>query len=768
MSALPRRPVRTAVIACWLLLLLAGGLYCFQRGVHDNAFESNILSLLPDSVTGQPFATDAVERRFVILVSHPDRNRGLALAQSLQADLARDPLFTSGAGALPALSQFSEVFAPYRHQLLAAGQRSALQTASTEALTATVLDELYAPVTTTFRLYPFADDPLNLGGNWLQSVFPDLSRYRGTTLPALDADGKRWHLVFGEVLGSPFSLDGQEHLANIVDALRASDADVELLQSGLIFHAGAASRIARFEISLIGNGSLLGIVLLVLFVFRSGSALGAIGFTLLSSFVVALSSTFLVFGKVHLITVAFGSTLLGLAVDYALHFLVKQRTLGDPLLAGRHIRRGLLISAGSTSLALLLQLFSPFPGLRQFAVFVCAGLVGACIAIAVLAFTRAPVAPAPLRAGQTLFTRHILPGYQRLAVQRSRILALTLLCCAVLGALLVWRGSNDSLRQLNTSSPALLASEQQAQALLQGPDTQRYLQIRGNNIEQVLQREHALLRLLARDAGVPPPFALSTLVPPRSTQQEDFALVAERIYGADGIMASVCARLSTSCTQWPPLSPEPTDYLLPQQVPADIAALYPPLASATDTMTNVLLRQGTVLDTSTLDALRQLPGVTYVDQVDNLTTILARYRIGTTLLLAGFLLCLLPALRIIYGGRALFMLCGVLLSVLVGIAAGATEGLTLFHVLALLLVAGLTVDACVFYQELGFSHETWLAATLAALTSLLAFGLLSFSKVPPLHYFGNVVFYGLLCGWLVTPLFFHLAVAKTPASTREP
>src|SRR5690606_5499688 len=90
------------------------------------------------------------------------------------------------------------------------------------------------------------------------------------------------------------------------------------------------------------------------------------------------------------------------------------------------------------------------------------------------------------------------------------------------------------------------------------------------------------------------------------------------------------------------------------------------------------------------------------------------------------------------------------------------EGITLFHTMALLLVIGIGLDTAVFYTEVGFNEESWLASSLACSTSILAFGLLSLSAVPVLHQFGVIILGGILAAWLLTPLFFRpMAIAPS-------
>ena len=96
------------------------------------------------------------------------------------------------------------------------------------------------------------------------------------------------------------------------------------------------------------------------------------------------------------------------------------------------------------------------------------------------------------------------------------------------------------------------------------------------------------------------------------------------------------------------------------------------------------------------------------------------------------------------------------------LAAGITVGLLgllghtfhLLHWLALLLVLGMGVDYAIFLAESDPASEpiTLLALTLAAVTTILSFGLLSFSSQAALKAIGFTTFLGIFCAWLLAPL----------------
>jgi predicted exporter len=80
------------------------------------------------------------------------------------------------------------------------------------------------------------------------------------------------------------------------------------------------------------------------------------------------------------------------------------------------------------------------------------------------------------------------------------------------------------------------------------------------------------------------------------------------------------------------------------------------------------------------------------------------------------------------------------------------QGINLFHMMALILVLGIGLDMGIFLIETDEARHTWLAVSLSAFTSLLAFGLLALSDTPVLHHFGVTVAIGLSLVWLIAPL----------------
>lgn len=768
-AAATRRPGAatraTRQLLAWSGLLLVLALYCLWRVTAGNAFESNILSLMPDAgrdLELTRFAAQRFDQSAVVLLSHADDDTALALATQLGEQLTdRGATLAEGYG--DPLQVLREGFAPFRHQLLSDELRQELLTRSAAELAEAQLRELYSPVPSP-RLYNAVDDPFNLGGRWLQPLLVHLDRWTPGEIPSLrDDSGTTWQVLHATLGGNALDTRGQG-VAAVVDAFETAHPDATLLRSGLVFHAAEAAELARREISTIGVGSLLGILILVAWVFRSRQALAAIGFTLLSSVLIALTACFAIFGQIHLVTLAFGSTLLGLAVDFCFHFLVKHQALGEARAAGRAVRRGVLVSASSSIAAYLVQLWSPFPGLHQFAVFMAAGLIGAWIAVAVLWHSYGAPPSQTFERFRHFYPRYLATPYQRLTRPRWPGLLALLLALPLLAGWIVMQGGRDDIRLLNASSIGLLQQEQRVQTLLGGIDAQRYWVVEGDSEQQVLERMEALLTTLEGSDDRTALLAASQWVPSLERQRRDHALVTEKLYGEGGALAILCARLGSDCQQWKAV---PTDFergLTPAQLPAEVFELFPALGLIDSGQGLVLTFHGSTVPEALQQEAAGLPGVRAVDQVAQLSGTLAHLRVEAGTLLALFIALFAAVCVVGFGRRGLLVAGSVVVSLGVSLALSGRDGITLFHILALLLVLGLAVDTAVFYLELGLNGDTWLAATLAIATSMLAFGLLSLSQMPILQQFGSVVAVGLLCAWLITPLLLHLLdlSASTP------
>ena len=204
-------------------------------------------------------------------------------------------------------------------------------------------------------------------------------------------DGAR-ALLLAQTRAAGSDLDGQQDAIARIDAAfttavvaaGASAADVKLLLSGPGKFAVASRAAIEGQVLRLALVSAALIVALLLFVYRSPAALLLGLLPVVTGALAGVVAVSLGFGAVHGITLGFGATLIGEAVDYAIYLFVQSgrdgstdgaRDEGGAAL-WRTIRLGVLTSiCGFAAL-----MFSGFPGLAQLGLYSIAGLVVAAAA----------------------------------------------------------------------------------------------------------------------------------------------------------------------------------------------------------------------------------------------------------------------------------------------------------------------------------------------------------------------------------------------------
>jgi predicted exporter len=155
-------------------------------------------------------------------------------------------------------------------------------------------------------------------------------------------------------------------------------------------------------------------------------------------------------------------------------------------------------------------------------------------------------------------------------------------------------------------------------------------------------------------------------------------------------------------------------------------------------------------------ATRNLPGVSLVDKVSSVSALLARYRIwgGPVLLAVGGVIFLVLSWRYPLRAAARVMLPVVLAEgISLGIFGYIGESVTLFAIMGWGLTLGIGINYAIFlYEGRGRAPSTTAGVLLSAATTLLSFGLLSWSNMPALRQFGLALFTGIALAVMFAPL----------------
>jgi len=758
------------------VILVAAGLAVL--GVRGLTIDGNILSLLP-ATERDPVVARAMDRftrqmagRTLFLVGHRDEPTARTAAAALVAALTESGIFNDINGSLDddLERDFYELYFPFRYQMLSPALRREFtgQEGMGQRLTADAEKAIYSPMSALYAKI-LDEDPLLL--------FPAFSR--GLTKPpgalkvregwlGVRHEATHYILVTANTVGDPFSRSVQKATIGFLDGLEGRIAvaapGAELRSTGVVRFAAYGSESAMREVSTIGTGSLVGVILLFLLTFGSLRPLLAGLVPVIVGVLSALVISFAIFGNIHLLTLGFGTSLIGISIDYTAHFFCESRSSRHATPALDALRAILpAISLGAlTSIMGYLGLFvAPFPGLRQIAVFSSAGLFGA-YATVVLAFP-ALAGASPRGIGRPLvIARHYLHFWHKLspALLASLAIALALPCAFGLYRL----KANDDIRQLQNPPAGLTLEEGFFRKITGGLDTSRFLLVEGSDAEEVLQREERLYARLA-DLGQAVTWfqGISAFVPSMARQRADHQRLQAALLGEDQVFDAYMARMGfvdeIAAAARERLSDPPETFLTVAdwlQHPAS-SALRHLWLGATERGEASLIVLGGVADSRALEALEtDIEGVYYIDKVTDISSLLHRYRVLGSRLVALSYLAIFLLLIWRYGFlRGLRVTLPPLIAACLTLAVFGLVGwaVSLFHVLALLLVLGIGIDYTIFFAEYGGDKpSTMLAVMLSALTTLLSFGLLALSATPVLQGFGVTVGLGILIAWLLSPL----------------
>lgn len=756
--------MRKILALVWLAVTAAAALHVALVLWQGLPLQTDLMALLPAEErdpalhAAKDKMANEVSQRVVILAGHRDRATARAAASTLRDGLVAAGVL-DGSGDVPAaeaLRRLGQTYFPHRAGLLSEPDRQRLENGHADEVVQRALSQIFGiGGVADGRL--LAADPFLLFPSFLTDLPVPASRLTmDEGWPTVVEDGTIWVLVSGRLTGAAYAMAEQDKFVAAYDQLagQVQTPDLKLLRLGAVFYAHAGAQQALGESSFIGTVSLVGSVGLILLVFRAFSPLLLSVLALAAGMAVATSVSLLVFRQLHVVAMMFGAGLIGVAVDYSLHYF-GQVFAGrdDPHDRLRHVMTGLVLGLVTTLVGYGALALSPLPGLRQVAVFSAAGLIGSFAAV-LLWFplldrsrTR-PLTPA-LNAFAVALWR--LWDEPRLAILRWGTIAMVL-AIAAWGATQLH--SDDDVRRQQSLNPALVAEQMELQRLIGIGSSGQFFLIRAKDTESALELEEKLgqrLGLLKAEGALAGWRSPARFAPSAQRQRADARLVAEHLTAPH--LASFRAAIGMGDSSTATAAAEPLS--LAEIVATGALPLLPSLVVA-EGVHIVALDNPT--DMARLRAAAEgLDGVSFVDPTADLSSLLGLYRERALWLLVASAALMAPLLAWRYGLRgALHTLIPPAAALLLTPPLLAAIGLpfSFFGAMALILVLSIAVDYAVFCAEADGDRDpiAVLATWLATLTTILSFGLLAFSQVAAVRSFGAVMMVGITIAVILAPV----------------
>lgn len=712
---------RWGAIACGIWCVFACGVIAV-RVAQGNVFDSDIQSLLPQNAI-EPVIRAAIVQagsagagRIGILVTADDPARASLAAADLERALIATTMFRPDRLDGEEIGRW--LFAN-RNQLICEMKPEQFSPEQTVRRSLGMLYGPAAPVSGDMVLR----DPFLLTLQLAQCLMPAWSTSLGGAT-----------LVSGRLLQSAFSIDVQDKVIASFDDWRARWPDVRPARAGAIFYAEDGATRARNEISLIGIVSLAAVMLCLIVCFvRWQPLLGTLAVTAAAA-AGSLAAVLLIFPSIHVLVFVFGSALIGVTSDYALHYLATgpQTNWAPPADRLRHVFRPLLVCATATSLGFAsLGLFG-LPIFNQVAVFAVAGIATAWwFTVTILPMMdRHPRRSRQLTAWWAKLEAPLL----RLHWTRGRVLICgALIAMATIAGFARFRVLDD-VRQFQTRDASLVAEEARVREAVGFTTTPKFLLSYAATAEGARERQYAAIAGLP-EAARRDVLATSRLDPPAALRAATEATLRDKLFAPH-----IAARAEMLGN--PQLDPFAAP---PAELPSAIAAL----SGQHGGVSFLVAPLGGLAGSATFAG----DGTMLVDPGARYTSAFATYRKQAGWAFAAALAtCAIIVVSLYRTLRALTILAGPAIGATLGLAIPSAFDVptSFFSIVALFVVIGAGIDHSVFQFEAaeagGAPME--LAVFIAALTTILSMGLLGFSATYPVQCFGLVVSVGVAIAYL--------------------
>ncbi len=551
----------------------------------------------------------------------------------------------------------------------------------------------------------------------------------------------------------PFEGGWQAPLDDAIAGIEAeleADGDVTIERSAIHRFAVVAERSIRAEVQWLSIASSVGVLACLWW------GLGRLRFVVLAfvpmaaGVVVAMAAILVATDEIHALTLAFGTTLVGVCVDYPVHLFVHVPLRGEHDREVPGLWPGLLLGAGTTAVGFLALGLTGLPGLREIGLFAAVGVTVA------LVITRTVVAPWLRRTGPRP-PRWLVRAVDR-GVPRRRgatVVAAAALALVATGGVgiagAVWV---DDVRVLAPNPEALAAEDARVRARVDRTELGRMLVARGADLEAAAAVQLGLWRALRDEGLLAAPRWSAPILWPAALQRDNLQAVrAQPQLGRRMGAALAAAGLVPAAFE------DPERAIAADPGPLDAAALHDAgLSSLIDPFV-LQGRDGAALvafmpaqvDDATLDRVAAaVPGAMVFDQRRFVAALYRRHREGT---LGAFAVGLAGIAAILWLRHRSLRACARVLAPAVagavaalGLATWPGGELHLLHLVGCLLVLSMGVDYGVFAAEAGRARagqaETALGVVVAAATTALSFGLLATSQAPALAALGRTVAVG--------------------------
>lgn len=353
----------------FVLILVTLGVLVSFKPAHT---ETNILKAIFSSKSDNLLIdlSSRFSAKINIIVESNDFEKAEDVSKTIYAKIDKTKMKSSDAN----ITEIIEEYEKYHNNLLSNQTRKYLINKQYDKVEENAYEALYNPVIPPVG--SIEDDPFLLLTDFVMNL--NKNSQAPSNFTPIQLNDKYYSLIMldvdKELALSPTVLN--KEVKKLVDLQKEfSKNGTKVYLTGAPIHSYFASSHSIFEINLICILSTLFVIGLVFWYFGSLFPLIPIGLSIGLGIYAGYCMTALVFKNIHILTFVFSTTLIGVCVDYSLHYFValKEGKTGTEVI--KDIFKSLTVSLITTVSAFLILLFADFILLRQISIFTITGLV---------------------------------------------------------------------------------------------------------------------------------------------------------------------------------------------------------------------------------------------------------------------------------------------------------------------------------------------------------------------------------------------------------
>ncbi|MGI6680316.1 MAG: hypothetical protein ACOX3T_02340 [Bdellovibrionota bacterium] len=495
---------------------------------------------------------------------------------------------------------------------------------------------------------------------------------------------------------------------------------------GVPLHTLSMYNKSKFEISLLSMCSIVFLIILTKTLFSDYRALFVVALNLSVGFLVALLGLIIFFDEIHILSFVFGSSLIGICIDYTFHKMFSSNTGSE-----KEVKRALFQSFLTTIFCFTPLLFLSIPLLKQVAVFTIFGLFGTFFYVVCLS--------------KNVFKATSVKFYVMPFNKKTKAIITTLfLSFIVVGTY------NISIKNDLTSFYVADKKLEKADKLfysLNDASKSRFLVIKGESLQDVLETEEKIreninnninnknnnINIDAKDKNNF--FGLASIFPSLKRQKENFRLI-EKLYDRE----KENIRNELGLKNKLELEKE-ANFILKDDFLKSFSELY----------NRFIIEDKEILEVIPVSfEIKNLPkNAVLFSPTFMLQEALNKCAKETYISLFYSMIVLACMIFLFYGKRAFLYLLPSMVSIfsLASFFNIMLGYITFFHLMSFFIILGLSIDCTIFHLSIK-KNQNLKSILYAFLSSFVGFGLLSFASFRIISIMGMTIALGLMISYL--------------------